>query len=59
MSWEDRERKLAKRGKHQVHGRRLLELIGNSQENKAKKKNKRGKLNEDRHNIRNSSFSAS
>ena len=41
MSWEDRERKLAKRGRHQVHGRRLLELIGNSQENKAKKK--RGK----------------
>lgn len=34
----DRERKLAKRGKHKVHGRRLLELIGNSQENKLKKK---------------------
>jgi len=44
MSWEDRERKLTKRGKYKVHGRRLLELIGNSQENKLKKKDKRGKM---------------
>jgi hypothetical protein len=57
MSWEDRERKLAKRGKFKVHNRRFLELISNSQENKTKKK--RGKSNEDWHNIRNSSFSAS